>query len=70
MDKFRIRYQCNKIPDSLLGLDGYELTKNYVGRSFNGFFELSSKWGSGSQTKMIDKAIFQEYFEITPEVDK
>lgn len=68
MDKFRITYQCNKIPTAILGLEGFEIQKKYVGRTFNGFFEVSPRWGSGNQTKMINKVIFQEYFELISEV--
>ena len=64
MDRFRIEYKCIKVPKPSSGLEGFEEGKSYVGRSFNGFFEVASSWGSGKQTKLISKAYFEEHFEL------
>lgn len=64
MDKYRIIFQCHTAPESIPGLEGYEIQKQYVGRMFNGLFEISPSWGSDKQTKLIAKALFDEYFEI------
>ena len=69
MDKFRIIFQCNKPPKSAAGLEGYEPEKQYVGRTFNGLYEISPSWGSGKQTKLITKALFDEYFEVVKKTE-
>jgi hypothetical protein len=67
MDRLRIHYKCKKIPKSNSGLDGFEMDGTYTGRSFNGFYEVCSNWGSGKPTKLISKEIFEEYFEVVPQ---
>ncbi len=64
MDRYRIEFKCNKVPKPNTGLEGFDAEKNYVGRAFNGLYEVSSSWGSGKQTKLINKTIFEEYFEV------
>ncbi len=66
MDRYRIQFKCNKQPKPNAGLDGFDVEKNYVGRSFNGLYEVTPSWGSGRQTKLINKSIFEEYFEVLP----
>ncbi|MEQ8715769.1 MAG: hypothetical protein RIC80_22330 [Cyclobacteriaceae bacterium] len=53
-----------KSPNGSSGLDGYTEEKEYTGRAFNGFFEVSPKWGSGHSTKLIDKGTFFKYFDL------
>lgn len=67
MDKYKIIYKCLKSPNGSAGLDGYTEEKEYTGRAFNGFFEVSPKWGSGHSTKLIDKGTFFKYFDLINE---
>lgn len=64
MDKFRIQYKCNKAPKPNTGLEGFYVDQQYVGRSFNGLFEVTPQWGNGKQTRLIRKNEFEEYFEL------
>lgn len=64
MDRYRISFVCSKLPDQQTGLKGFKVGKTYEGRAFNGLFELSPKWGSGEESKLISKSLFNEYFEI------
>jgi hypothetical protein len=64
MDRYRINFVCNKLPDQKTGLKGFKVGKNYEGRAFNGLFEINSKWGSGTESKLISKSLFSEYFEL------
>lgn len=64
MDKYRIIFQCHTAPQSIQGLEGYTIEKRYVGRMFNGLYEISPEWGSDKQTKLITKTLFDKYFEV------
>lgn len=64
MDKFKISFKCSKQPDSGSGLLGFEAEKYYRGRAYNGLFEISSEWGKGKPTIILDKKIFCKYFEV------
>lgn len=64
MDRFKISFKCNKQPDVSSGLFGFEPEKCYRGRSFNGLYEISSEWGRGKPTIILDKKIFYRYFEV------
>ncbi len=64
MDKFRIQFKCNKRPKPSLGLEGYEPNQKYVGRSYNGVYEIAPSWGTGNITRMVDGKTFEEYFEL------
>ena len=64
MDKFRIQYKCNKAPKPNTGLEGFLVDQQYVGRSFNGLFEVTPQWGNGKQTRLIPKNEFEQYFEL------
>lgn len=64
MDRFRVSFKCIKEPKAQSGLEGYELNKSYVGRSYNGLFEISSRWGDGGVTKVVEKQTFNQYFEV------
>lgn len=64
MDRFRIKYKCNKAPKPSAGLEGFMVDHMYVGRSFNGLFEVTPQWGNGKQTKLLQKTEFDEYFEL------
>lgn len=64
MDKFRIQYRCNKAPKPNTGLEGFLVDQQYVGRSFNGLYEVTPQWGNGKQTKLLRKTEFEQYFEL------
>jgi hypothetical protein len=67
MDRYRINFVCNKLPDQKTGLRGFKVGENYEGRAYNGLFELNAKWGSGTESKLISKSLFDEYFELKEE---
>jgi hypothetical protein len=64
MDNFKIEFICNKRPvnDSLKG--PYIPGQKYIGRSYNGLYEISPKWGSDLPTKVVTRKLFEEYFEL------
>ena len=64
MNKFKISYICRKKPDKWIHLDGFEEGRQYWGRAFNGLFEVSPLWGSDKPTKIINKRIFESFFEL------
>ena len=64
MDKYKIYYRCYKQPKPNSDLSGFIIEKIYEGRSFNGLFEVNTQWGKGKDSKLIDKSIFNQYFEI------
>ncbi len=64
MDKFKINFVCNKEPDHKLRIPGFKLGEIYSGRSFNGLFEISARWGSDDPTRLLSKKTFSEFFEI------
>lgn len=55
------------MPDQKTGLSGFKIGENYEGRAFNGLFEINAKWGSGAESKLISKSLFEEYFELVQE---
>ena len=64
MDKFRINYKCNKAPKPHSGLEGFMVDQQYIGRAFNGLYEVTPQWGNGKQTRLLQKTEFEEYFEL------
>ncbi|BDD11190.1 hypothetical protein FUAX_36220 [Fulvitalea axinellae] len=66
MDKFRIEYRCRKQPNNQSELQGFEAQKVYVGRTYNGLYEVSPDWGSGARSALISGSVFREYFELLP----
>jgi len=61
----RIEYKCKKKPtDSKLS--GFEENKVYKGRTFNNLFEVSPEWASQKPTALIEKKVFDEFFELIP----
>lgn len=70
MDKFRIHFKCNKEPQPHSGLEGFNTDSLYTGRSFNGFYEVSPKWGNGKQTRLLKQAEFEQYFEVVQTVQR
>ena len=64
MDRFRVEFKCNQKPDERKFFGGYVKGKNYIGRSFNGLFQISPKWGSNLPTRVIPRKIFDQYFEL------
>ncbi len=67
MDKFRIAFRCSKQPELNTGLLGFEPEKHYTGRAYNGLFEISTEWGRGRPTLVLDKKLFERYFELIKE---
>lgn len=59
-----IRFKCHKSPESTSSLEGFTKGNTYIGRSFNGFYQISAKWGSGMQTAMLNQQQFEQYFEL------
>jgi hypothetical protein len=70
MDRYRIEFKCTKVPKPNTGLEGFTTDRLYIGRSFNGLFEVAPNWGSGRQTKLIEKSVFNEYFEVISDPTK
>ena len=64
MDKFRISYKCHTKPNGTTELDGFHVNQSYVGRSYNGLFEVAPNWGRNDDRKVITKRIFDDYFEL------
>lgn len=62
MDKFRITFKCVKTPKDFSTLEGYAADKQYIGRSYNGLYEVSAHWGSDRPTALITKQLFDQYF--------
>lgn len=64
MDRYKIVFVCKQSPQQSDGFIGFRSGEYYEGRSFNGLFEINSKWGSGSESKLISKSLFEKYFEL------
>lgn len=64
MDKYRIKFICNKKPADKNLPSTFEIGMQYIGRSFNDLFEITPSWGSDQPTKIIPKKIFEQYFEL------
>ncbi|MEM6842638.1 MAG: hypothetical protein AAF944_22345 [Bacteroidota bacterium] len=64
-DKFRIQFRCSRRPDELSGLADFEVDKFYIGRAYNGLFEIAPDWGRGKPSVLLRKGLFERYFEIT-----
>jgi hypothetical protein len=69
MDKFKISFRCSKQPNEATGLMGFEQERAYIGRTYNGLFEISTEWGSGKPTVLLDRKIFERYFELIGDRD-
>lgn len=67
MDRFKISFKCSRQPEGNTGLFGFEPEKFYTGRAYNGLFEISSEWGKGKPTTVLEKKIFDRYFELLQE---
>lgn len=67
MDRFKISFKCSRQPEVNTGLLGFEPEKSYTGRAYNGLFEISSEWGKGKPTTVLEKKIFEKYFELLQE---
>lgn len=67
MDRYKINFVCTKLPDQKTGLRGFKVGASYEGRAFNGLFQLNAKWGSGTESKLISKSLFNEYFDLIEE---
>ena len=64
LDRFKIEFKCNVQPNEGTGLRDFKPNRHYTGRSYNGLFEISTDWGSGRPTVLLDKKTFDRYFEI------
>jgi hypothetical protein len=58
-----IQFVCKKTSDDP-SLSGFKENVTYQGRSFNGLYHISEKWGSSKPTIMIERKVFEMYFEI------
>ncbi|WPP52045.1 hypothetical protein [Catalinimonas niigatensis] len=67
MDKFKISFRCSKEPQGTVDLFGFEPDKAYTGRAYNGLCEVSTDWGRGKPTILLDRKIFDRYFEVVGE---
>jgi hypothetical protein len=67
MDKFKISYKCVNTPKSDGTLLGFTSGKIYQGRAYNGLFEISSLWGNGKPTVLVNRSVFEQYFELVQE---
>lgn len=59
----RIEYICRKRPTDNK-LIGFEEGKLYKGRTFNNLFEISPEWASQKPTYLIEKKVFDQFFEL------
>lgn len=59
----RIDYICRKKPAENKLID-FEEGKMYKGRTFNNLFEISPEWASQKPTYLIEKKVFDQYFEL------
>ncbi len=66
----KVSFLCVKTPD-MMDLAGFENNKVYHGRYFNGVYEISLNYYGGSPSQMIDKRLFDLYFqEVNPHLQK
>ena len=65
-DRFRIQFRCSHRPDEQSGLSEFEVDKDYIGRAYNGLFEIAPDWGRGKPSVLLRKRLFERYFEILP----
>ncbi|MCG8474666.1 MAG: hypothetical protein MI784_04200 [Cytophagales bacterium] len=63
MDKYRITFTCHKKPNDNSRLKGFETNRTYIGRSYNGLFEISTCWGDGGPTVLLKASEFKKYFQ-------
>ncbi|WMJ74550.1 hypothetical protein RCC89_15455 [Cytophagaceae bacterium ABcell3] len=56
----KIQYRCIRKPS----YEGFEEKKVYKGRTFNNLFEISSEWASHKPTYLIEKKVFDQFFEL------
>lgn len=66
-DKFRIYFRCSHRPENSSGLNGFELDKSYMGRAYNGLYEIAPDWGRGKPSILLRKRLFERYFEVLNE---
>ena len=64
LDRFKISFKCNTQPNEGTGLRDFKPNRTYIGRAYNGLFEISTDWGSGKPTVLLDRKMFERYFEI------
>ena len=66
IDRFRIVFRCCKRPDASSQLIGFKADKVYIGRYYNGLYEISVDWGRGKPF-LIEKKQFEQYFQLMDE---
>ena len=54
---------CKRLPEPNTGLKGFKVGQSYEGRAFNGLFEINPQWGSGQESKLISKSLFNEFLK-------
>lgn len=59
----QIYYRCIKKPTEQK-LEGFEVDQVYRGRSFNNLCEISVEWASHKPTFLIEKKVFDQFFQI------
>jgi hypothetical protein len=63
-DRFRIEFRCSRKPDDQSGLSDFEENRSYIGRTYNGLFEIAPDWGRGKPSVLLRKRLFERYFEV------
>jgi hypothetical protein len=58
-----IEFQCIKKPE-LPSLSGFQLGEKYQGRTFNGVFLISTRWGGDMPTLIVEGKDFTRYFKL------
>ncbi len=64
LDRFKISFRCSTQPNEGTGLRGFEPERSYIGRTYNGLYEVSTDWGSGKPTVLLEKKDFERFFVL------
>lgn len=64
LDRFKISFKCSTQPNESTGLRGFQPERSYIGRTYNGLYEVSTDWGSGKPTVLLERKDFERYFEL------
>lgn len=64
LDRFTISFKCSNQPVEGTGLKGFKPECLYKGRTYNGLYEVSTEWGSGKPTVLLDRKVFEKYFKL------
>ena len=63
IDQYRIVFRCQQQPEQSSQLIGFEADKEYVGRYYNGLYEVAVDWGR-STPFLIGRQQFAKYFTL------